>query len=813
MSMFTQAAAAFASLPVVREADRLLRELATAAVLIFVSPPGSGKTVGLPRLVNTRLRRRVYVAVPRRVAAVGAAKFTAAVYGEDVGERVGFQIGGQREAGSDTQVIYVTYGILIRRLLGGWIPDGVVVLDEIHEWSVEQELALGLTRRLIEQGKELQVVVMSATLDGTTVSSFFGGARVVELPGKIFPIEDRDSADLSPERWAVKLAAEEGRSVIVFQPGKREIADSVESIRRELGGNKDIAVFQLHGEMDLAEQRRAIDYAGRKIVVATNIAEASVTINGVSAVVDTGSERRSFESGGATELRLVSTSRAQREQRRGRAGRQMPGVFIDCCPEALDSRPEYPTPEIFRKGIEEVVLQVRAMGLNLRTLPLVHAPTHEDLEAAEKLLKILGLVDADGSVTEAGRFAAKLPVDVRVAGMLWAARERGVLSPAIVAAALLEEDGVLDRKVQHSFSLKEVDSDLLMQMEIYFLGKGMKPEIRRGHGIHGKAFDRVAERIRDLSKVLGASASPLVPADRNKMVEAIAAGFCDEVYFLGRTGDYTAPHGERRFIVRESLASGKEHAIVVGKQRDAGGARMLTMVTPITVEQLVAAAPHLCMPSEPRNIHTDGSALRAEVTISFLGKELRRKCRDLSTHPRAAELRREFGERTNRAIIDGGLYCPASVIEFSGGAEPDAGVSAVEVGQCVLTGAPLCVFETLALRLRGSDWNNPQFERRRYRTNEEAERAAAEVLAEVRAHVVRLEAKAKAKAEAEARAAQQRAEAEALALVQKQALDAARREAAARETEFTTPGGLNLSGLAQRFGVEIKRPKGEGDKK
>ena len=797
----------FASLPVVQAADGLLQQLLTAAVLIFVSPPGSGKTVGLPPLINTRLRRRVYVAVPRRVAAVGAAKFAAGVYGQEVGETVGFQIGGERDAGRDTEVLYMTYGILIRKLLGGWIPDGVVVLDEIHEWSIEQDLALGLIRRLREQNPEVQAVVMSATLNADPLSLFFNGAPVVELPGNLFPIADRPQGGLSPEAWAVKLATEEERSVIVFQPGKKEIADSIREIQRLLGTNNKVRVFELQGEMELSKQREAIDFEGRKIVVATNIAEASVTVNGVSAVVDTGMERRSFEVGGAHSLRLVPTSRAQREQRRGRSGRQMPGGFVDCCATPLEDRPEYPTPEIFRKGIEEVILQVREMEMDLRSLPLVHQPKTEDLDAAEKLLKVLGLIGNDGEITEAGRFASRLACDVRVARTLWAARERGILDEAIVAAAILEEDGILDRNTSLGFVTRETESDLLQQVEIFWAAKSMKFNTRKEKGIHGKAYARVEERIRDLCEDLGVSVTQLHMNDREEMVEAIASGFCDEVYFHTQRDNYAAQHGERRFLGRESILAGKCYPIVVGKQRDAGGrAQLLTLATPVTPEQLLAAVPHLCTLGEPQNVRLEEGKLVGEVTFSFQSRELRRTTVSLENHPLASRLRGELDERLNQEMINQALQCEWKIVEMAAEVilpEPRS----IEAGNCRHSGKMLVVWEALGVYNRGSDYNTPSFQLRRYRTEQESREAYGQVLVELTKHRERLERKAREEAERLALEAKEFAEQQERERLAQEALDAKLRAEAAHKAQFTTEGGLDLSGLSKLGQVIIKKKK------
>jgi ATP-dependent helicase HrpB len=426
-----------AILPAAMEA---LRERAS---LVIEAPPGAGKTTRVPRAMLEIVRGEVIVLEPRRIAARMAARRVAEELGEAVGETVGYQVRMEEVAGPRTRLRFVTEGILTRRMLGDPMLRGVdaVVLDEFHERHLDGDVALALLKRLQRQRPELRVVVMSATLDAAPVARFLEDCAVVRSEGRMFPLTVRhlpySAEPLAVQvRGAVELLGREGHvgNTLVFLPGLAEIRRA----ERECAGvaqRLGLTVLPLHGDLTPAEQDRAVMPSGeKKLILATNVAESSVTVEGVTAVIDSGLARLPSYShwSGLPTLRVGRVSRASATQRAGRAGRVAAGQVVRLYPEEdFLLRPEHDEPEIVRAELSQLVLGLRAMGTEARELEWLTAPPEQAVAHAELLLDRLGA---------RGAMAAKLarfPLPPRLARVVVEGIERGVGEQACVAAAML----------------------------------------------------------------------------------------------------------------------------------------------------------------------------------------------------------------------------------------------------------------------------------------------------------------------------------------------------------------------------------------
>ncbi|HEY6433446.1 MAG TPA: ATP-dependent helicase HrpB, partial [Acetobacteraceae bacterium] len=445
-------------LPVTDALPALLKSLADGRNAVLVAPPGAGKTTLVPlNLLDASWRGQgaIVMLEPRRLATRAAATRMASLLGEAVGGTVGYRTRLDAAVSPATCIEVVTEGLLIRRLLGDQGLEGVaaVILDEVHERSLESDLALALCRDLQRVLRpELRLIAMSATVDGARLAGMLD-ADVIESAGRMFPVEvrhaardvpgPRDLPDAMARTVRAALAEHEG-DILAFLPGMAEI-------RRTQAALADCGalVLPLHGELPPAEQDRALRPAERRrVVLATSIAATSLTVPGVRIVVDGGWRRapRLDASAGLTRLTTLRISRAAAEQRAGRAGREAPGVAIRLWSNALHrGLAAHDRPEILEAELSGLALDCAAWGAAPGDLPFRDAPPQGALAAATALLTELGALDATGRITDAGSRMAALGAHPRLAAMLLAARTPGETALAADLAALLEERDPLRR--------------------------------------------------------------------------------------------------------------------------------------------------------------------------------------------------------------------------------------------------------------------------------------------------------------------------------------------------------------------------------
>ena len=437
---------------------RLSEALDTAASALLVAEPGAGKTTRVPlKLLEAPWLRgqKIVMLEPRRLAARAAARRMAETLGGDLGGIVGYSVRLDRKVSPKTRIEVVTEGILTRRLQHD--PElhgtGLVIFDEFHERSLDGDLGLALTLD-IQRGlrDDLKILVMSATLDAVRVSEHLGGAPVIDAPGRVYPVEthyldkaQRQTVPADVARAIHRALDETGKSILAFLPGEAEIRRTEDLLNAQVLP-KDTVVRPLYGAMGFAEQDAAIrpsPEGERKIVLATTIAETSLTIEGIGAVVDCGFKRvpRFDPASGMTALETVRVSLASADQRRGRAGRLAPGVCFRLWPEAENrALSPHDQPEILAADLAPLVLELAAWGVSDRdALPWLDAPPVAAYAQARDLLQGLEAIDAAGRITTAGKAMVRLPLHPRLALMV--VRGKSGLA-ADLAAFLSERDGL-----------------------------------------------------------------------------------------------------------------------------------------------------------------------------------------------------------------------------------------------------------------------------------------------------------------------------------------------------------------------------------
>ncbi len=464
-------------LPIHDAIPELKAALSSGSAAVLVAPPGAGKTTVVPLELLAEPwvgGGRIIVLEPRRLAARAAAERMAKTLGEPVGQTVGYRVRMQSRVSAATRIEVVTEGVFTRMILGDPELAGVacVIFDEFHERSLDADLGLALARDAQSLLRDdLRLLVMSATLDGAAVARLLDGAPVVESLGRMFPVEtrylgrdDRLRVEDQVVRAIERALAEETGSLLVFLPGQGEILRTAERLAERNRANVEIA--PLYGALDPRDQDRAIQPAPngvRKVVLATSIAETSLTIQGVRVVIDCGLARvpRYDPASGLTRLATVRVSRAAADQRRGRAGRTEPGACYRLWDEAeTRALPAYADPEILDADLSGLALDLARWGAKGVTgLAFLDPPPAAAFAEARALLVRLEALDADGMLTAHGRALADMPLSPRLAHMVLKAAATGQASRAARIAALITERGLGGRDADLRHRLDGLERD------------------------------------------------------------------------------------------------------------------------------------------------------------------------------------------------------------------------------------------------------------------------------------------------------------------------------------------------------------------
>ena len=589
-------------LPIDEALPRLTSALATNNRSVLVAQPGAGKTTRVPLVLLDEpwaKDMKILVLEPRRLAARAAAARMASILGEQVGDTVGLRVRFGSKVSKHTRIEVVTEGVFTRLILDDPSLAGVaaVLFDEFHERSLDADLGLALVRDA-QQGlrDDLKILVMSATLDGARVAALLGNAPVIESQGRGFPVETRylgRDARVPIERQVADAAehalrADSG-SLLVFLPGAAEIRRT-ETLLKERVRKANVDIVALFGALDASEQDRAISPAPpghRKVVLATSIAETSLTIERIRVVIDSGLSRvpRYEPDVGLTRLQTVRVSRAAADQRRGRAGRTEPGVCYRLWDEPQTGSLEpYTRPEILSADLSSFVLDLAQWGaVDPGELAFLDPPPRAALNEARALLGDLGALDAQGRVTEEGRKLRALPLPPRLARMVVDAAVEGAGAQAAAIAALLTERG-----------LGGDDLDLCRRLDQFRRDRSRRVEDARA------MVKRWAEAVDGNGGGKLSVGSILALAYPDRIAKSRG----------GRSGAFLLANG-RGGLVDPASALACETFLAVAELTGAAGASRILLAAPLTRAEIEARFADRIEEREAVTFDTDSASLRA----------------------------------------------------------------------------------------------------------------------------------------------------------------------------------------------------------
>lgn len=466
-----------AALPIAQYGNRILQTLKEHQVVVVAGDTGCGKSTQVPQYLLAAGFSHVACTQPRRIACISLAKRVGFESLSQYGSQVGYQIRFESTRSAATKIVFLTVGLLLRQIQRepGLPQYEVLIVDEVHERHLHNDFLLGVLRRLLPRRPELKVILMSATINISLFSSYFGDAPVVQVPGRLFPITvvyqpqeaeptTSKSEKLDPRPFLRVLEAidnkyppEERGDLLVFLSGMAEISIVLEAAQTYASHTQRWVVLPLHSALSVADQDKVFDVAPpgvRKCILSTNIAETSVTIDGIRFVVDSGKVKEMSYDPQAKLQRLQEfwISQASAEQRKGRAGRTGPGVCFRLYAESdYDAFAPYPVPEIRRVALDALVLQMKSMGVgDPRTFPFIEPPPPASLETAILYLRDQGALDSSEALTPIGSLLAQLPVDVVIGKMLILGSMFSLAEPVLTIAAALSVQSPFTRSAQSS---------------------------------------------------------------------------------------------------------------------------------------------------------------------------------------------------------------------------------------------------------------------------------------------------------------------------------------------------------------------------
>jgi ATP-dependent helicase HrpA len=687
-------------LPISAHREEIARALAASQVLVVCGATGSGKTTQLPKICIEAGRGTLGLighTQPRRIAARAIADRLASELATTVGGAVGYQVRFTDRTGPDCRVKLMTDGILLRELENdrSLRRYDTLILDEAHERNLNIDFLLGVLKRLLPQRPELRVVITSATIDPQRFADFFGGIPVIEVSGRSYPVEvryrpligDDEETELSLPEGIVSAVQELDHAsrgdVLVFLPGEKQIRDAADALGKARLLNTE--VLPLYSRLSSRDQERIFErHSGRRVILATNVAETSLTVPGIRYVVDSGLARISRYSvrGKIQRLPIEPVSRASADQRKGRCGRETEGICIRLFAEDdFNLRPEFTPPEILRTNLASVILQMAALELGEpEEFPFVDPPDTRLINDGYRLLQELKAVDDSRRVTSLGRQIATLPLDPRLARMLIAAGHHGCVAEMLILTAFLASQDPRERPSdaqqqadQRHATYADPRSDFVTVLNLWKLfheqaGALSGNQLRKWCRENFLSFMRMREwqelrrQLDDLTEELKLPVNQ-VPAEYGDLHQAILTGFLGGIGMLDEKREYEGARGTRFVIAPGTPLASKPPKWVVAANLTETTRLYARMVAAVEPDWIEAAGAHLIKRSysEPHWVEERGFVAAFE-SASLYGLTLATKRRVHYGNVAPREAREIF---VREALIEGRSRFRAQFLEHN----------------------------------------------------------------------------------------------------------------------------------------------------
>ena len=612
----------FKDLPTHDFIDEIIEAVNQNQVTILTAETGAGKSSQVPQYLAENGYNRVIVTQPRILAARNLSRRVREEWSErnseDASKIIGYRTAHERDDSGNTKILYCTDGLqMVRELTGSGTLDGqILVLDEVHEWNENMEVLVAWAKKRALENPKFKILIMSATFDVDKLADYFTQdleePAVLKIPGRYFEVKNRMGKNLLNEIFT--QIENPGRNILVFLPGKSEIRDVSEAISPKAAA-AGIEIIPLHAQLEIEEQQRAFgSYPNGKIILSTNIAQTSVTIDDIDMVIDSGLERRSEVRNGVEGLFIAQISQADCSQRAGRAGRTKPGEYVlaaydkmECLP--FEERAKYSTPEIMRKHLDRLVLRLASINIDIEMLDFYHSPSKTSIKRAKKTLRALGAIDNNGEITNLGRQMEKFPVSSKYARMLVEAEkyDQSLKAKLATIIAIQEVDGIVKGGATYTGwrkLTKKTKSDLLAQHDVFLAIQNdqVDPEKYEDYGIIFKNIIKAREVETRLLSDLGVSEnrSPIKGEEAENLMKVIISGQVDQLWQLKHRNNYeNIQTGDIRELSSGSVV--KNAKLIAAEPFDLevpllkGGTDTLNLIQNVTVVRsswLLDLAPH-----------------------------------------------------------------------------------------------------------------------------------------------------------------------------------------------------------------------------
>lgn len=631
------------TLPIYDWREDILNSVDRNQVTIITAETGAGKSTQVPQFLAEHGYKKIIVTQPRILAARNLSHRVRQEYswrlGRDATDLVGYRTAQERDDDSQNVILYCTDGLqLVRELTGSGTGERqILVLDEIHEWNENMEVLIAWAKKRCQENPDFKIVMMSATIEAESLAEYFGAPKPITVPGRSYNVDIRYGTDVIAE---ITNTLESRKSnMLVFLPGKAEIESVGEEVQKVA---KNVPIIPLHSQLEPEDQQKAFkSYPKGKVVLSTNVAQTSITIDDIDVVIDSGLERRSEVRSGVEGLFMAETSKADCMQRAGRAGRTKEGLYILAQLEAmpcskLEDRPEYGVPEILRKHIDRLVLRLANIGIDIEDLDFYHSPSRKTIKQAKRTLVSLGALTGAGEVTDIGRKMERFPVESSYARMLVEAEQYSVevqIKLAVIIA-IQEVGGIVKGGARHTGWQKftrQTLSDLIAQYEVYLSLPSIDDEDYEELGIIGKNVTKAQEVNERLNRDLGLAGDELTPvaeAEMTNLLRCIVAGQLHQIW-ITEAGNQAVNIYSKKTRELSSSSVVKHSGLLAGTPFDLEiptpkGLETLQLVNDLTVvdpQWLKELAPDL-FKVRPGKVYFDGyyGTLARSIQVKFRNK-------------------------------------------------------------------------------------------------------------------------------------------------------------------------------------------------